>query len=75
MVQDDSLCCMLSIQIKERTVKRFRFSVRRRTFCILISTYLLEINDGHAKKIRTVARLLYRKANEYEGFVFCFLSP
>ena len=31
-VQVDSLCCMLSIQIKERTVKSLTFSVNLHTF-------------------------------------------
>ena len=52
-VQVDSLFCTISIQIKEHTAKRYKMSVNRSTFLILLSSYLIEIK-----------RVIFEKKNQ-----------
>ena len=52
----DSLCCTLSIQIKERTVNCH-------TFLILLSVYLMEIKCLICDKIKTI--------HKFQSSIFC----
>ena len=75
-VQVDRLFCTMSIQIKEHTAKRYKISVNRSTFGILLSAYIkrviFEKKSGPSTYYLKAQLLCTRLANEYEETFTCF---